>query len=138
MSDKQIALILKDNQIDKTTSQAIEEAFAPLYKDIAKWAEKANSFTITSSDQVDEIKMVKTARQAVGKIMTQVGKTKDDLKENPKRINAAIQAVHNDLIARLEPIKTKLKHEEDFITREEQHVRKHWRRTVGQRLMKPD
>lgn len=120
----QIATILKDKKLEPQTAALIQEAFAPVYEKIAEWQELAKTLVVTDISQKAQMKMAKEARIAVGKVMTGVGKTKDDLKEESKRYNSAVQEVHNDLLARLEPIKAHLLEQEKFEEREEERRKK--------------
>ena len=116
----ELVVLIEGSNVEESTLASLKEAFLPFYTQAKEWEGKAKQLTVTSVDQVTEMKMAKVARLQIKSIRTDVEKRRKEMKEDSLRKGKAIDAVANMLKGLLEPIEEHLEEQEKFAERVEQ------------------
>jgi len=116
----ELVVLIEGSNVEESTLASLKEAFLPFYTQAKEWEGKAKQLTVTSIDQVAEMKMAKVARLQIKSIRTDVEKRRKEMKEDSLRKGKAIDAVANMLKGLLEPIEDHLEEQEKFAERVEQ------------------
>ena len=116
----ELVVLIEGSNVEESTLASLKEAFLPFYTQAKEWEGRAKQLTVTSIDQVAEMKMAKVARLQIKSIRTDVEKRRKEMKEDSLRKGKAIDAVANMLKGLLEPIEEHLEEQEKFAERIEQ------------------
>ena len=98
--------------------KAVTSAFASYIDQIEEWREKAMALKVTSADQTQEMAEARMARLALKNIRVAADKLRKDMKAEPMAYCNTVQAVFNDIEARIKPIEAHLQQQEEFAERQ--------------------
>lgn len=118
-----LALQIRQANITESESAALEQAFAPFIEEAEQWRAKAESITVTSADDKEQIRDAKKTRIALKEIRCNVEKSRVKLKEESLRKGKAIDAVANFLKSLIAPLEERLQRQEDFAAIQEQKAK---------------
>lgn len=122
MENKDLTLVIKEANLETSTSTQLEQAFSDYFKQANDWKEKASQIKITSIDQVEEMQAAREARLALKRIRVDANKTRKLLKEESLRYGKAVQGVYNVIEYLVKPIEQYLEDQEKFAEREQARI----------------
>src|SRR3990167_3308408 len=113
--ENQLAVIIKESQLEHTKAQYILENFQDYFKIASEWEVKASTIQVTNVEQKTEMKMAREARLFLRDKRIDVEKARKRLKEQSLREGKAIDGIANVLKALIEPIEQYLDKQEHFV-----------------------
>ena len=113
--ENQLAVIIKESQLEHTKAQYILENFQDYFKIASEWEVKASTIQVTNVEQKTEMKMAREARLFLRDKRLDVEKARKRLKEQSLREGKAIDGIANVLKALIEPIEQYLDKQEHFV-----------------------
>lgn len=118
--DNAVVVFIKSLPADEETKIKVREAFSDFCDQAEEWDRKAKELTVTSSDQIREMQMARTARLALADIRIAVEKRRKELGDESLRKKQAIDSVAKIITSKIQPTEEYLKLQEKFAELEEQ------------------
>ena len=112
--ENQLVKIINESGLDKSKGQVLLENFSNYFEVASEWEKKANELTVTSVEQVAEMKLAREGRLFLKDKRVTIEKTRKLLKENALREGQTIDAIAKILTNLIEPIEKNLEHKEKF------------------------
>ncbi len=115
--ENEIAVIVKENDLEKTQAEIILGGLSNFLEQAKKWEKEAKSIVVTDVSQVDEMKKARELRLIGKNIRVEAEKRRKALKEDSLRVGKVIDSVGNLIKAVIEPIEAYLENQEKFAER---------------------
>ena len=121
--------IVESSGLEKTKAAFVLEKFQDYFKIADEWEKKAKVLSVTSPQQVAEMKMAREGRLFLRAKRIDIEKARKELKEQSLREGKAIDGIANVLKALIEPIEEYLDRQERFVEIQEDEMRE--QRKIG-------
>ena len=115
--------IVESSGLEKTKAAFVLEKFQDYFKIADEWEKKAKVLSVTSPQQVAEMKMAREGRLFLRAKRIDIEKARKELKEQSLREGKAIDGIANVLKALIEPIEEYLDRQERFVEIQEDEMR---------------
>ena len=112
--DNRLTVLIKEQSLDKTTSQTILEGFSDLFERANQYEIKARAILVTDISQKDSMKEARKLRLEIKDIRTSAETTRKRLKDQSLRLGKAIDGIANVIKAVTMPIEEYLEQQEKF------------------------
>ncbi len=113
--ENQLVQIVNQSGLDTTKAQVLLANFSNYFEIAADWERKAQAITVTSEDQIAEMKMAGEGRKFLKAKRVAVEHTRKSLKENALREGQTIDAIAKVLTNLIVPIEDDLEQKEKFV-----------------------
>lgn len=118
--EKSLVEVVQETGLEQNQAQAILNDFTGLFENARGWEEKAHAISVTSEDQLEEMRQARQARLALKEIRVDAEKTRKRLKEKALREGKAIDGIANIIKALVVPLEEHLEQQEKFAEIQEQ------------------
>lgn len=105
--------------VDKDTALDLKNQFSGLFSQAADWTKKAKEIKVTGAEQVDDMKLARTARLELKNIRVESEKRRKSMKAESLRKGKAIDGMANIIKFLIVPVEEHLKEQEEFAVRVE-------------------
>lgn len=124
MQNSHLSLVVQESGLEQTKAQIVLEKFTNYFELASEWEQKAKTLSVTSVDQVAEMKMAREGRLFLREKRLEVEKTRKELKEEYLRGGRAVDGIANILKSLIEPIESYLDEQEHYAERIKEEKRK--------------
>jgi len=121
---QQLRVILTSNGLEEERAVLIAEKFNDFFLQGNEWAERAKGISVTSSEQVIEMKQAREGRLFLKQRRVGIENLRKDLKERSLKEGRAIDMIAKHLTSLIEPTEKYLEEQERFPIREMARLRR--------------
>lgn len=111
---EQLSVIVKQANLDKTKSKAIQESFNGFFEIASEWEQKAKAIIVTDESQKDLMKQAREGRLFLKSKRVDVENKRKELKEQSLREGQTIDSIARVLKNLIEPIESHLEQQEKY------------------------
>ncbi len=134
VKENQLAIIVKDSNLEPTKAKFILEKFTEYFDMADEWTIKARAIVVTKPDQKAEMEMARTGRLFLKEKRIAVEKARKELKEQALREGKAIDGIANVLKALIVPIEEYLERQERFVEIQKEKKEAEMRAEIEKRM----
>jgi hypothetical protein len=118
-----LSIVVTESGLEPESANALRTAFAPMFDEAEKWRKQVATISVTSVDQVREMKLAREVRLALREIRIRAESKRKQLKEDVNRRGKAIDGACNVLKFLIEPLEEQLLAQEQFAEREAERLK---------------
>jgi hypothetical protein len=113
--NNQLAQIIKDNQVEPDLARQITSSLSQFLEQAQSLASEAMKITVTSEDQLEEMKQAREKRLQLKKIRTETENARKQIKESIVRAGKAVDGAANIIKFIVKPAEDHLETQEKFV-----------------------
>ena len=132
--ENQLAIIIKESQLESTKAKYILDNFQNYFEIASEWELKAKAIKVTNEKQETEMEMARIGRLFLRQKRLDVENARKKLKEESLRESKAIDGIANVLKALIVPIEEYLEQQEKFVEIQEEKKREVRRLEIEKRM----
>lgn len=114
-----LEVVVSQSGLAPTEADHLKLSFTPLFDSANQWAARVDTLSVTSVEQVREMKLARESRLALKEIRCNAERKRKELNESSQRRTKAVNGIYNVLEYLIVPLEEKLMDMEQFAERKE-------------------